>query len=164
MKYRRLAQDELEELESEFVRFLAAHTVTASEWEKLKAEEPEKADGLIRIFSDQVFQQVLERVEFLEFRSPRDLRIFHCGPKHMEMVGLKIEGETELDLTQNQAPETMMQLLRLSGAQLKLLHGTKTYQKERELELFHLMESGARISRDKRLFQLLKDLRLHEGK
>jgi hypothetical protein len=164
MKYRRLAKDELEELESEFIRFLATHMVTASDWEELKADKPKKADGLIQIFSDQVFQQVLNRVEYLEFRSPRDLKIFHCGSDQMEMVGLKVEGETELDLTQNQAPETMMQLLRLSGAQLKLLHGTKGYQKERELELFHLMESGARISRDKSLFQLLKGLKLQGGK
>jgi len=164
MKYRRLAKDELEELESEFIRFLAAHTITASDWEKLKAEKPQKAEGLIQIFSDQVFQQVLEKVQYLEYRSPGDLRIFYCGAQQMEMAGLKVEGKTELDLTQNQSPETMMQLLQLSGAQLKLLHGTKAYQKERELELFHLMEGGARISRDKRLFELLKELRLQGGK
>lgn len=161
MKYRRLDREELQELEAEFIRFLAANTITADDWQKLKVNQPEKADGLIQIFSDQVFQRVLEKVEYLEYRSPRSLKVFQCGKKGMEMVGLQVEGETALDLTQNQAPEAMMQLLKLSGANLKLLHGTKAYQQERETEIFHLMESGALIDRTGELFQVLK--KIHSG-
>ncbi len=159
MKYRRLTKDELQEVEKEFVRFLAANTITAPEWEKLKSEQPDKAECLIDLFSDQVFEQVLKRVEFLEHRTAHDLKLFHCRKEEIELMGLKIEGETAIDFTQRQSPEEMIQLLRLSGANLKLMNGVKQYRQERELELFQLMESGARINRSGALFQMLKQMR-----
>ena len=35
MKYRRLTNEELAELEKEFVRFLVSNTVTSEDWEKI---------------------------------------------------------------------------------------------------------------------------------
>ena len=77
MKYRRLRQDELESLEKEFVRFLASNQVTAEDWEKLKAGALEKAEKLIEIFSDIVFEKILSDVEYMEFQTPRDIKTFH---------------------------------------------------------------------------------------
>ncbi len=36
MKYRRLDKEELEELEQEFIKFLAVNTVTADDWAKIQ--------------------------------------------------------------------------------------------------------------------------------
>ena len=44
MKYRRLNESELKDLEQDFIRFLASNQITASDWEKLKGEETEKRE------------------------------------------------------------------------------------------------------------------------
>lgn len=159
MKFRRLDQEELSELEPEFIRFLAANTITGDDWEKLKVENLEKAEGLIDIFSDIVFEKILKKIEFLEIKTPSDLRTFHCEAEKIKMIGLKIEGESSVDFTKNQDPTQIMSLLRLSNAKLQLYKGEKTYSKEREVELFELMEQqGALISNDGHLYKTLAQL------
>ena len=158
MKYRRLTKEELQELEREFVRFLASNSITAPEWEKLKIEEPEKADGLIDIFSDIVFEQTLKKVRYLELKMPKDLRTFYCLEHKIHMIGILIDGDSTLDFTQNLSPEQMTAQLQLSGAQLKLYQGEKTYQKDREQELFELMQMGALISKDGGMYKTLMQL------
>lgn len=159
MKYRRLKKDELAELEPQFIRFLAANSVTAGEWEKLKQEEPEKAGRLIDYFSDLVFEKVLQDIRYLEYKTPRDIKTFRCGPEKIVMLGLKVEGDTQLDFTQNHSPEQMMQMVQLSGAKLQLYRGEKEYKQEREQELFNMMENGARISKDGALYKTLESLK-----
>ena len=58
MKYRRLNEAELKDLEQDFIRFLASNQVTADDWKKLKDSKSDQADGLIGLFSDQVFDKV----------------------------------------------------------------------------------------------------------
>jgi len=159
MKYRRLAKEELAELEQEFVRFLAANSVTADDWQKLKAAEPEKAEGLIDIFSDIVFEKTLSGAEYLEFKTPKDLKTFHFKKEKVTLNGLKVEGPSNLDFTQDVSPEQMLGQLKMSTAQLKLYTAEKEYRKEREQEIFDLMERGALISRDGALFKTLESLK-----
>lgn len=159
MKYRRLRSDELQELEQEFVKFLAANQVTADEWEQIKSEDNDKADRLIDIFSDMIFDRVLEDVEYLEHKAPDDLRAFHFDAEKATMNGLKIEGETDVDLTQQQNPQQMMDRLRSSGAQLKLYTAEKAYTDSRKMEIFQLMENGALISRSGALYKSLESLK-----
>lgn len=159
MKYRRLAVDELQELESEFVNFLAANTVTADDWEKLKTQKPDKAEQLLDIFSDIVFDKILETIRYLELKTPQDLRVFHCQEEKLEVLGLLIEGNTQFDFTQNLSPEQMLQQLQLSGASVKLYHAERTYRQERKQELFDLLQQGALISKDGNLYKTLESLR-----
>jgi hypothetical protein len=56
MKYKRLTTEELKHLEKEFVNFLASAQITGSDWEKMKANEIEKAEELLDVFSDLVFE------------------------------------------------------------------------------------------------------------
>lgn len=159
MKYRKLNLEELIALEKEFVRFLASNTVTSDEWERLKQENPEKAERLIEIFSDLVFERTLKEVEFLEFKTPQDIKTFHCLPDKIVMMGLMVEGDSQVDFTAPQDPQQMLALLQLSQARLRLYSAEKKYSKERALELFDMMENGALISRDGDLFKTLTGLR-----
>lgn len=156
MKYRRLRPEELAELESEFIQFLAANTITGEEWEKIKKETPDKAERLIELFSDIVFEKTLSNIQYLEHKSPRDIKTFHCLPDKIVLNGLRIKGDSALDFTQQTDPHQMLQLLQLSGAGLQLYTAEKKYQDSREQELFRLMESGALISRDGALFKTLE--------
>ncbi|MCO6492706.1 MAG: hypothetical protein J5I98_30085 [Phaeodactylibacter sp.] len=159
MKYRRLRQDELESLEKEFVRFLASNQVTADEWEKLKAEEPGKAEKLIGIFSDIVFEKVIGDVQYLEYKTPKDVKTFHFLEDRIVMNGLLVEGNTSFDFTQQQSPQQMLQQIQLAGARLKLYTAEKAYSRSRDMEIFEMMENGALISRDGSLFRTLEGLK-----
>ncbi len=157
MKYRRLEKDELQELESEFINFLAANTVTGEDWVKIKAEDPEKAEKLLDIFSDIVFDKVLKKVEYLEYKTAKDMKTFHCAEDKITMRGLMVDENSPLDFTQLQTPEEMTQMLRTSGASLKLYRAEKVYKWEREQELFRMMENGCLISKGE-LFRTLASL------
>lgn len=159
MQYRRLQPDELAELEIEFIRFLAANTVTGEDWEKLKTNEPEKAQGLIDVFSDIVFDKIVQGAQYLEFKTPQDLKTFHCLPDKIVLNGLRVQGADSLDLTQDLSPEQMMQLLRVSGGKLRLYTAEKAYQPSREQEIFRMLENGAQISKKGELFKALEGLK-----
>ena len=159
MKYRRLTQEELAEMETEFIRFLVSNTVTGEDWEKIKSESPEKAEGLIEIFSDIVFEKILKDVHYLEYKTPKDYKTFHFTPEKAFMLGLQITGASDLDFTQNDSPEMMMDQVKKSGAQLQMYSAEKTYKKSREEEIFSLMESGALISKDGAMYKTLEALK-----
>jgi len=158
MKFRRLQKEELEELESDFVRFLSTNGITAEDWEKLKEEEKERAEKLIDIFSDMVFDHTLKSLEYLEYKTPKDIKTFHCGEEKMVMVGLMVEGDADIDFTEDKSPEEMLGQMQHSDAKLKLYRGEKQYSREREMELFEMMEKGALISRDGHLYKTLSSL------
>lgn len=159
MKYRRLRKEELEELESEFVRFLASNTVTADDWVKIKAETPEKAGELLDMFSDIVFEKILEKVEYLEHKRPRDIRVYKILDDKIQMMGLFVEGETSLDFTKDESPEMMMIKLQQDGGNVKMFSGEKTFKKLKETEIFELLEEGALISKDPTMFNTLSSLK-----
>ena len=154
MKYRRLNLQELEDLRDDFVRFLAANQVTADDWERLKKEAPDKADALLDLFSDTVFDNVLSKVEYMEYKTPKDIKAFHCQPGKILMLGLMIEGESPLDFTLDQSPQEMMTLLQSSSASLKVYSAEKSYQGSREQELFRMLEHGCLISREGEMYKL----------
>lgn len=159
MKFRRLTQDELKEMEVEFIRFLAANTVTGADWEKLKKDQPERAEQLIELFSDIVFEKIIGDVRYLEFKTPSDIKTFRCEAEKIYMIGLRINGESSIDFTQDQSPEQMMSLLKLAQAKLQMYQGEKAYSKERAIELFEMMQNGALISKDGKLYKTLAQLK-----
>lgn len=159
MKYRKLSLEELEELKDDFVRFLASNQVTASDWERIKNDDPEKTGALIGLFSDLVFEQVLARATYLEYRTPQDLKTFHCLPEKIIMLGLMVDEGAGIDFTKNQGAAEMSALLQSSGASLKLYSAEKSYTGSREEELFRMIEHGCLISREGEMYKLLDELK-----
>ncbi|MEN0005184.1 MAG: DUF6495 family protein [Bacteroidota bacterium] len=159
MKYRRLSQEELKDLEPEFVQFLSSNTVTADDWVKLKETAPQKVEQLIGVFSDIVFEKVLSKIEYLEFRTPKDVKTFHCLKDKIILLGLTAEGENDLDFTTTADPTLMLGQYKFSDASLRLYSAEKAYAKVREAELFDMLEGGAMISKDGALFKALQALK-----
>lgn len=159
MKYRLLTKDELEELEKEFVTFLAANGIPAEDWVRIKENEPAKSQELIAIFSDVVFDKILSQVHYLEYRQPDIIRIFRFGEEKVIMNGLRLEGKSAIDFTKNQDVTALMQLFKLSPGKLKIFTAEKTYQKDRLQEIFQLMQNGAQILKDDRLFSTIEQLK-----
>ncbi|MCG8332157.1 MAG: DUF6495 family protein [Chitinophagales bacterium] len=159
MKYRKLRQEELEGLENDFITFLASNTVTASDWEKIKEDDPQKAESLIEVFSDIVFDKVLSDAKYLEYKTPNDIKTFHFLEDKIVMNGLFVEGNSSFDFTKDQQPEEMLKAVQMSGSKLKLYTAEKKYSRSPEMEAFEMLENGALISKDGHLFKLLEGLK-----
>ncbi|HLT93449.1 MAG TPA: DUF6495 family protein [Membranihabitans sp.] len=159
MKYRILTREELEELESEFVTFLAANGIPAEDWVKIKEKEVEKSQKLIEVFSDVVFEKILSTVHFLEHRQQDTIRIFRFDEEKITMNGIHIEGKSAIDFTKNQDTNTLVQLYNLNPGKLKIFTAEKRYKEDKLQEIFKLMQSGAQILKNDRLFQTIEQLK-----
>jgi len=159
MTYRRLTLAELSELETAFARFLAVNGIPADDWVKIKAEDQKRTNELIDSFSDVVFHETLTKLEYLDFKSNKEIRTFQCQADKIILRGLIVDGDSTIDFTQNKDPKTMLAAMQQSDAKLSMYVSEKKYKdNNRELELFGMMESGALIS-DGTLFNLLVSLK-----
>ncbi|MEL6536047.1 MAG: DUF6495 family protein [Bacteroidota bacterium] len=150
-KFRTLTSEELHDLEKEFVEFLVINGVMADDWEKLKAETPEKAEGIIDSFSDVVFESTLQQIHYLEIRTTHDLKVFQCGVETIVLVGLRAPQHVAVDFRD----ETFLQNALIQPPQeLELYTTSKPYTQERSQELFQLTEQGCVIT-DGKLFKAL---------
>ena len=98
MKYTRLTKEQLEELNQEFINFLATQSITGEEWKKIKEQKPEVAEEELDVFSDLVWEGVLSKVDYLENIAPQHMYLFNAGETQLRLIGLKIKRE-EIDLT-----------------------------------------------------------------
>jgi hypothetical protein len=162
-KYRRLQQDELDELQTEFVRFLASYKITAQDWEQLKQDDLERVDELILQFSDLIFERVLSKVEYLILKKRRELRTFKLLDNKVKLLGLINNGDDNgnvtLDFRKNDRAEEMMRQMQISGDEIRLYAAERKYKKGKKYEAFILMEEGALIAKDSTLYDLLDGLR-----
>lgn len=150
-KYKRLTSEELKLLEKEFVNFLASAQITAADWEKMKNNEAEKVEELIAVFSDVVYEKVLGKVKFLEYREPKTLNIFNCQENKIVLIGLRVKEHSSLDLT---APDIFNQWSESHTSSVNVIKTEKKYVKERGEEVFELLQNGCLITDDK-LFNIL---------
>jgi len=59
MKYRQLTKEQFEGLHEDFARFLASQNIDKKEWDELKKEKPHVAEEEMNVFSDVVWDDVL---------------------------------------------------------------------------------------------------------
>ncbi len=145
VKYRQLNQDELKEFEKEFIEFLVINGITADEWVNLKAKHKEKAEAIIYKFSDVIFESILRKVNYLEHISPKSIKCFQCLKDEIRLVGVDASKQSSIDF-KNNTPTTFNDL--------EVYTSTKKYNKQREVEIFNLINAGAQIS-DGELFKKL---------
>jgi hypothetical protein len=151
MKYKRLTNEELQALEKEFVNYLAAGQITASDWEKMKKQEIEKVEELIDVFSDMVYEKVMSKIKFLEFREKKTLNIYNCLEENIHLVGLRVSENSVLDLT---AGDVLNQWNNNHDNAISIIKSEKKYVKDRGVEVFELLQNGCLITDDK-LFNVL---------
>jgi hypothetical protein len=151
MKYKRLTTDELQALEKEFVHFLASAQITGSDWDKMKKNELEKADELIDVFSDMVYDKVLRKIKYLEYRDAKTLNLFYCTEDKILLVGIRVKENSTLDLTDS---DLLNKWNERDLASVHVVKSEKNYVKEREEEVFELLQNGCLIT-DERLFKVL---------
>lgn len=153
MKYKRLSTEELGHLEKEFVSFLAHAQITAQDWENMKLNENNKANELIDVFSDVVYDKVLKKINFLEYRDAKTLNIFKFNDTDIELAGIRIKPPSEIDLTKTENFNVIKDF-----AGVNIVYSQKKYSKEKEIEIFEMLESGCLIT-DEKLFNLLQGIK-----
>ena len=154
MKYRRLSKEQFEELRKEFINFLATQSITVSEWKLLKEKKPEVAEAELDVFSDLVWEGVLENVTFLENINPKHMYLFCVKEKSIALIGLKVSKET-VDLT----IEGGFSWLRdnLMSSEVEIFEAEKQINGDKKLQIFELIENGAHITKGE-LFKYFEQL------
>lgn len=154
MKYRRLSKEQFEELHKEFINFLATQSITVSEWKLLNENKPEVAEAEIDVFSDLVWEGVLENVTFLENIAPKHMYLFCVKEKSIALIGLKVSKET-VDLT----IEGGFSWLRdnLMSSKVEIFDAEKQINGDKKLQIFELIEKGAHITKGE-LFKYFEQL------
>lgn len=144
MKYERLSKEQFEELHQEFINFLASQSITAEEWEDIKTQKPQVAEEELDVFSDLVWEGVLNQAEYLEHFSPNQIYLFKIGEKSMNLIAIKIE-HPEVDVTTREGYSWLQQ--NLLDDRVNLYTSSKEISEDRNRDIFALVQQGAVITR-----------------
>lgn len=154
MKYARLTKEQFESLENEFINFLATQTITAEEWKKIKSETPELAEQELDIFSDLIWEGVLKQTNYLENISPQEIFLFKVGEETMDLIAIKIEAISK-DITTAEGFKWLSE--NIASDKVSIYTASKPFSKERNIELFEMIQQGAEITKGE-LFAAFKEI------
>ncbi|NNF19555.1 MAG: hypothetical protein HKN61_07225 [Flavobacteriaceae bacterium] len=144
MKYTRLTKEQLEELHPEFINFLATQSITAEEWDRLKTEKPHVAEEELDVFSDLVWEGVLQKVEYLENISEQQMHLFHMAEKEMKLISVKVMNP-EIDLRNDEGFAWFKK--NWQSDFVEYLVASKAYTEDPHMDRFELIKEGAVITR-----------------
>lgn len=144
MKYNRLTKEQFEEMHQEFINFLAAQSITAEEWEDIKKNKPEVAEQELDVFSDLVWEGVLQKVEYLEHFSPSHMFLFKIGNLKISMISIEVEMEG-VDITSRAGYNWLQN--NLMHDSVNLYSSSKLINEDRNADIFALIKQGASITR-----------------
>ncbi|MDY8136371.1 DUF6495 family protein [Aquimarina sp. 2201CG5-10] len=144
MKYQRLTKEQLEELHQEFINFLATQSITAKEWDDIKTNKPEVAEEEIDIFSDLVWQKVLDGAKYLEHFSKDQIHLFELKEDQMHLIAVKVENDT-IDITTPEGYDWLRN--NLMDDQVVFYNASKEYSDDPNLDKFKLIAQGANITK-----------------
>lgn len=86
MRFRRLASEELDAVEGEFVKFLASQGLDATEWQKVKSDNPHKVEYLLDEFSVFFWESTTSRITYLEKVNVNDRWLFKFNETNAEVL------------------------------------------------------------------------------
>lgn len=154
MKYSRLTKEQFEEMHQEFINFLATQSITAKEWDTIKLENPEAAEQELDVFSDLIWQGVLQKIKYLENISPQQMFLFHIEDNQIRVIVIKIE-KPQIDITTKEGYNWLKS--NLFDESVKLFNGKKPYSDDKLMDRFKLIQQGAIITKGE-LFQFFDQL------
>lgn len=144
MKYTRLTKEQFEELNQEFINFLASQSISAKEWEEIKTNKPEVAEEELDVFSDLIWEGVLDKVTHLEHFSPRQMYLFHITQVEIHLIAVKVNNEA-IDITTRQGYQWLQK--NLMDDSVNLYTSSKVLTDDRNKDIFALIQQGAVITK-----------------
>ncbi len=144
MKYTRLSKEQFEELQQEFINFLATQSISAKEWEEIKQQKPETAEEELDVFSDLIWEGVLEQVTYLEHFSPNQMYLFHISQEEIDLIAVTVENKV-IDITTREGYQWLQK--NIMEDSVNLFTSTKAISAERNKDIFALIQQGAVITK-----------------
>jgi hypothetical protein len=144
MKYTRLSKEQFEELQQEFINFLATQSISAKEWEEIKQQKPETAEEELDVFSDLIWEGVLEQVTYLEHFSPNQMYLFHISQEEIDLIAVTV-GNKAIDITTREGYQWLQK--NIMEDSVNLFTSTKAISAERNKDIFALIQQGAVITK-----------------
>jgi len=144
MKYSRLSKEQFEELQQEFINFLATQSISAKEWEEIKQQKPGTAEEELDVFSDLIWEGVLEQVTYLEHFSPNQMYLFHISQEEIDLIAVTVENQA-IDITTREGYQWLQK--NIMEDSVNLFTSTKTISAERNKDIFALIQQGAVITK-----------------
>lgn len=154
MKYQRLTKEQFDSLHKEFAKFLASQQIDATEWTILKKEQPDLAEEELNIFSDMVWDDVLNKVQYLEHYSKQHINLFKCEEKIISRIVVSVE-RPNFDFFKDEDFKWFID--HTQDKTIQFFKGKKEYQGERNSEIFDLIQKGGQIGKGA-LYEQLKKL------
>jgi len=151
-KYRLLTRDELQNLEKEFIEYLILTGITGEDWVEMKRQDKVKAESILDLFSDVVFEKILRNVKYLERKDKQSLKLFKCDAEKIFLVGIDSTNQ-KIDFRDKESINQLNN--KVSG--LSVYKTSKSYNSKRELELFRMIENGCDIT-DNTLYDVVQSL------
>jgi len=143
MKYSLLNKQQWEELHKEFARFLAVRGIDKVSWDEMKSRNATEVRELMEGFSDLVWEEVLNRTEFLSLFQPDSINLFRCEKDGMHRIVIRTDSK-EVDFTTEEGLEWFMEHSRDNS--LQYYKGHKAYSPGRNEELYQMILHGAQLS------------------
>lgn len=153
MKYRQLSKEQFEALHKEFAQFLATQQIDIKEWNEIKKTKPEVADEELNLFSDVVWDDALTKTKYLEHFSKQNINLFKCNEREILRIVVNVSKQ-DFDFFNNKDYQWFID--NTNDASVEFMKGAKKYSKERNMELFDLVEKGSVISDGKLYESILK--------
>jgi hypothetical protein len=143
MEYRLLSKKELDPLKEDFIKFLAANTITGEDWVKIKSSQNKEANRILKLFSDLVWEKSIENIQFLEHRDHKHVKVFNCKEEGVSMVGFSVKSESSPSLMDSETFERLGSgRLKFSSLKPVFHHSKKNYILGRSQEVYQLIDSG----------------------
>ena len=154
MKYARLTKEQLEELHVEFTNFLASQQIDKNEWDQLKIDKPEIAEQELDVFSDLVWEGVLQNAKYIEHFSKTHIFLFRFDETDIDTIVLKTTN-AEVDFLHKEGLQWLSD--NLLGEEVEIRYGAKKFDSDRNYELFQIIQQGGILSQGE-LYHQIKEL------
>ena len=143
MKYKRLTKEQFEALHAEFANFLASQSIDKKEWDEIKINKPTVAEQELDVFSDLIWEGVLNNAQFLEHFSKNYIFLFHCQEKFIQSIVLK-SFVPDIDFMTAEGLKWLGDNMFTDNMEIHM--GKKNYDEERNIAIFNLIKEGAILS------------------
>ena len=141
-KYRLLRDDELKSLEKEFIEFLIVHGVDGDLWEKMNQQDEKKAKDLVVLFSNVVFDKIVENDAHVVYISPKMIHSVKVSENVMVGVWMKTKSN-EVDCRLFLENHSFLQKY---AEHIEMFQGTKGCQSKAH-EIVSLLDTGYSIDK-----------------
>lgn len=154
MKYTRLTKEQFKALHQEFINFLATQSITGEEWSSIKEKKPEVAEQELDVFSDLVWEGVLNQAKYLENISAQQLFLFKIEETEMSLIVVKVTKEAQ-DITTAEGYKWLQE--NFTSDEVEFFTSTKGFSEDKTGDIFSLIQQGAVITKGE-LYQFFEEV------